>query len=60
METKRKPIRASHLEYTAAATEKGEFLMGGAWGDISGAAIVMLLPDLIPSRRSQAHFCFRS
>ncbi|KAL6077159.1 YCII domain-containing protein [Balamuthia mandrillaris] len=44
--TKRPLHRAAHLRYAKEAADKGLFLMGGAWHDLSGAAIILNAPSM--------------
>jgi len=40
MEIKRKPVREAHLAMARSFKEKGIFVAGGAYGDISGGALI--------------------
>lgn len=40
---RRQPYRAEHLKYGQAAVERGELILGGAYGDqVDGAMLVFL------------------
>jgi len=39
-EEKRKPLRTAHLNYIRPFAQARKVILGGAWGDLTGAAIV--------------------
>jgi len=38
---KRGPVRPAHFQYTKDWIDRGQLILGGAWSDVSGAAIVL-------------------
>jgi len=48
---KRGPVRPAHLEYTKEWIDRGQLILGGAWSDVSGAAIVLRVDSEADARR---------
>ena len=42
---RRQPYRAEHLQYGHAAVERGELILGGAYGDVVDGAVLVFVGE---------------
>lgn len=45
---RRQPYRTEHLQYGMAAVERGELILGGAYGDQVDGAVLVCLSERLP------------